>query len=243
MAESSRVHAPPRSYHPLFPQLSLQIVSNPVWEGLQFASISIEMTYMGLIAGNFRPFRAGLAETFWSVICHKISASLLQTGRNFVAYNRQKSFGQSGADWPKVSRRGLAESFPRGWWVVPPPTTHHPYNKLAESSWHITDQKFRPFRRGMPASFPRSRPVCRRVAKARLTTREPISIVGVVQCTARGQCNTHKTSTSTSALLPPRQRRSHFRNSIYRQRPVHDVFALHLPSTTALPIYEQPPPT
>ena len=30
MAESSRVHAPPRGYHPLFPQLSLQIVSNPV---------------------------------------------------------------------------------------------------------------------------------------------------------------------------------------------------------------------
>ena len=130
----------------------------------------------------------------------------------------------------------------------PPPTTHHPRNKLAESSWHITDQKFRPFRRGMAGSFPRrymsfrlSRPVCPRVAKARLTTREPISIVGVIQCTARGQCNTHKTSTSTSALLPPRQRRSHFRNSIYRQRPVHDVFALHLPSTTALPINEQPP--
>ena len=78
MAESSRVHAPPRGYHPLFPQLSLQIVSNPVWEGLQFASISMEMTYMGLIAGIFRPFRAGMAETFWSVICHKISASLLR---------------------------------------------------------------------------------------------------------------------------------------------------------------------
>ena len=174
MAESSRVHAPPRSYHPLFPQLSLQIVSNPVWEGLQFASISMEMTYMGLIAGNFRPFRAGMAETF---------------GRLYATNFR-----------PVCCRGG-------GWWVV-------------GSGWCC---------------------VCRRVAKARLTTREPISIVGVVQCTARGQCNTHKTSTSTSAPLPPRQRRSHFRNSIYRQRPVHDVFALHLPSTTALPVNEQPP--
>ena len=144
---------------------------------------------------------------------------------------RRETFGQSAPDWPKLFCRLYATKF------------RPVCNKLAEILWHITDQKFRPFRRGMPASFPRSRPVCRRVAKARLTTREPISIVGVVQCTARGQCNTHKTSTSTSALLPPRQRRSHFRNSIYRQRPVHDVFALHLPSTTALPIYEQPPPT